>query len=944
MDSKKACKLYFITYSVNTMNPDQPKRDPKTNLDRRSFLEGTVGATGAALAASALPPHPALLSTFNSAKSLETEYQFDRPNSNYHGQQWQTLNPGFWKIENGALRRRLQNYGDRARRTGFPFHAETHNFDYKTDYDPSLDCGVIYTPQWKLSGEYQLETEFTYHADRPALPKGDQPNWKMHQDGYGLMGIAIGAKSVFQSYNRLGQLIRIGWSDKQQLVIMGPTKTAKRSSQGGLSPSTDSILKSTEAMQLKPGDKCRLIVHVLPSEENRCQVRVTFSANAKTVSLTHSFPNQKTDGFVGVLSRGLIDFGVTRFKVQPYRNKPLKIGHSDCLACYPLGDTLTLKEEKWHVRFVGMFSSDGKKIEIRVADSTAPQGGWGQVKIAGVGRIVDNQWRRNTAVIDVTLPINPSEKTLYYTVWKDGKNVTSDERVGTEACGPGMGLVGEVPGGGNYVGRLPQLKAPYKLCGLSCHAINSGLQERNDDGWTISGHQDTWGVRDQPTVEAYQHLDDYNFQIMVWEDDVWYMELLMYPPSTDDAYKIVALSICGPTSRWQMMRHWNVINPGDHDYGMDDVKGPEQILIRKTEGLGQDPAYMRRNFQIVHHLTTGAEHVDPYENPKKWRAWKMPNRDFTFVILDSRLWRSSQDVDIWDDQGWNQFKSLYDRTDPTRSLLGEEQYGWLQSLLTTDSSPLICLTGINGLHTIWAGAKNGESTSKNHPQNFSQRDRVTADYAGWVKAGSDRVIELLGQRDGIVSVYGDVHNGCIMKNLDHGLIECSFGPIGRNGGRALIPGFGRQMKDVDGRVIQVHALYHKDFANPDQEPHASHDPFYWNFLEMEFDPTQQDPNIQLRIRNLVDPPAETPRGGDCLETTSSRTGRTPTAKIPSIRVLPNADVHFYRTNGSAIRGTRSNDQGEIAITGLIDVLPGTKVIVNAFDGTQSESQVIQLED
>ena len=76
------------------------------------------------------------------------------------------------------------------------------------------------------------------------------------------------------------------------------------------------------------------------------------------------------------------------------------------------------------------------------------------------------------------------------------------------------------------------------------------------------------------------HLDEYGFQVMLWEDDVWYMELVMYPPSTDDAYKIIAWSICGPTSRWQMMRHWNVLNPGDHDYGMDDVKGPEQILIR----------------------------------------------------------------------------------------------------------------------------------------------------------------------------------------------------------------------------------------------------------------------------------------------------------------------------------------------------------------------------
>ena len=41
------------------------------------------------------------------------------------------------------------------------------------------------------------------------------------------------------------------------------------------------------------------------------------------------------------------------------------------------------------------------------------------------------------------------------------------------------------------------------------------------------------------------------------------------------------------------------------------------------------------------------------------------------------------------------------------------------------------------------------------------------------------------------------------------------------------------MKDVDGRVIQVHALYHKNFSTPDQKPHASQDPFYWNFLPID---------------------------------------------------------------------------------------------------------------
>ncbi|RPF82755.1 MAG: hypothetical protein CBC31_001565, partial [Verrucomicrobia bacterium TMED71] len=427
-----------------------------------------------------------------------------------------------------------------------------------------------------------------------------------------------------------------------------------------------------------------------------------------------------------------------------------------------------------------------------------------------------------------------------------------------------------------------------------------------------------------------------NFQIMVWEDDVWYMELVLYPPSTDDAYKVVKNSICGPTSRWQCMRHWNIINPGDHDYGMDDVKGPEQIVIRKIKGLGQDTEYMKRNFQIVHHLITGAEEVDPLENPKKWRAWKMPNRDFTLAILDSRLWRSSQNVDIWDDSGWDAFKSLYDRTDPTRSLLGEEQFSWLNDLITTDSSKLICLTGINGMHTIWTGG----TASANHPQRFEQRDRVTADYAGWVKAGADRVLELLGSRDGVVTVYGDVHNGCIMKNREHNVIECSFGPIGRSGGRAVIPGFGPRMKDVDGRDLEIHALYHKTHASPELEPQKSGDPFYWNFLEMEFDPRGEDPAIGLRVRNLIDSPSEKPRGGSSLETFASSTGRIARSRLEAFRTLPNADVRFSTQEGQAIRATRSGKKGEVGSIGLADMDPGAIVIATAWDGSRVGSTVL----
>ncbi|MGI9473770.1 MAG: hypothetical protein ACR2NZ_19670, partial [Rubripirellula sp.] len=734
-----------------------------------------------------------------------------------------------------------------------------------------------------------------------------------------------------------------GWTDDRKLKILGAPQ-GKRAPQGGNVNRKDQVFAEIDAMTLSEGDLCELTVQVGPTGGKannggpRAKISATLNANGSTCSIDYATALARTSGFAGIAARGLIDFEVNEFQVEPQKNQPLEAGVADCLVCYPLGDTLHEEEGKWIVRFVAMFGSDGEQMELRVANSPTPDGGWERVPVCGSGAIVNNEWRRHTAVADVTLPMNPSAATMYYTVWKDGVDVTNDGRVGTDACGPGTGLVGDVPSSGSYVGRLPQLTAPYKLCGLSCHAINSGLQERRGDGWRMNGKG--WKFRDQPSRESYKHLEDYDFQIMVWEDDVWYMELVMYPPSTDDAYKIVHWSICGPTSRWQMMRHWNVINPGDHDYGMDDVKGPEQIVIRRVDGLGQDPAYMRRNFQIVHHLITGDEEVDPIENPKKWRAWKMPNRDFTFLVLDSRLWRSSQDVDIWDDQGWGAFKSLYDRTDPTRSLLGEEQFGWLQELLATDASPLIGITGVNGLHTVWAGTSYRDTSSKNHPKLFEQRDRVTADYAGWVKAGADRVLELLGGRSGVVSVYGDVHNGCIMTNDDHRVIECSFGPIGRSGGRALIPGFGRQMKDVDERDLHVHALYHKSFADPDQQPHADGDPFYWNFLEMEFDPRGIDPSIAMRIRNLVDKPTAEPRGGGGLVSSKSQTGRLPTCSLPAITTLPDADVFLTETNGQPVRGIRSDSEGRVHLTGLPDVSPGTQLVVNAFDGTRSESQVV----
>lgn len=903
------------------MKPD-PRHKP-AEIDRREFAKRSAILTSAGMGL--------LANSTATAAATTTRFEFPTVDSLVHPPEWESLNPGYWKVEGGRLRRRLSNVGDRARRTGFPFHHESKGTVMQTEYDPSLPAGILYRRDQFLTGKYSVHAQFTYHADATDPPQGDDPAWKMYQPGYGLVGIAIGAKSLLESYDKVGNATQIVWADNQNLTVL------RRGAGKGGANNPPKIAEN--AFSLSPDDVVDLQINVVPNG-NMADVSITLTRGADTVTLNRKTPTAQTEGYVGVVGRGLIDFSVNSIKIEAATAKPRAIKTSPCFACYPLGDTLQQNADgNWTVRFIGLFENDGEQAAVRISDKELLPDQWKSVPVAGTARIINNDFRRNTSVIDVVLPKHPGTTDMYYTVWKDGVDVTADERIGTDAVGPGTGLVGDVPGDGQYVGRLPKLAAPYKLCGLSCHAITSGLQQKTNSGYKMTGGRDVWQFRDQPTEGAYAHLDEYNFQVMVWEDDVWYMELVLYPPSTDDAYKIITQSICGPTSRWQMMRHWNTINPGDHDYGMDDVKGPEQIAIRRQDGLGQDAAYMRRNFQIVHHLITGEEQVDPLANPKKWRAWKMPNRDFTFVILDSRLWRSSQNVDIWAEFGWEKFKGLYDRTDPTRSLLGEEQFGWLQELLATDSSRLICLTGINGLHTIWTGGR-GEFESGKHPMKFSQRDRVTADYAGWVKAGADRVLELLGSRDGVVTVYGDVHNGAIMTNTEQRVIECSFGPIGRSGGRGVIPGFGPKMKDVDGRDVTIHALYHKNYADPKLSGHAEEDPYYWNFLEMEFDPTQHDPTIGLRVRNLVDAPNEAVRGGGALETTASTTGRKPTCRLPALKTLPDAEVQILKLNGRPIRGTTSLNDGSLPIAGLIDVAAGEDVLIVAHRGDQTEAKKV----
>ena len=836
---------------------------------------------------------------------------FDRPDARYHGGAWETLNPGYWSLRGKALRRRLTNVGNGNPITSFPWHwsnAGKQVEPRRGDRTPRLPAGMIWNRQWRLAGNYTVRARFTV---RDLAPPG-----RGEKDGF--LGVCFGGECLYESRNFRPNKPGAGswmalWNKDGSFGVFDHGAR--------LQPVRADTTKG--GLRLEAGDPLQIEVQVGGDDPATATVTARISAGdlAESVTIQDVDRGLYCDGYFGLACHGSLDFEVGQVELLPGTNRARPEQLNALHVCYPLGDTLRQVDGRWTCKFVALFRSGGDTVAVRVADSPAPAGGWQSVPVAGSAAIVDDDWRRFTAVIPVTLPASPAAKTLYYTVWKDGRDVTADPR----EADPERGYLGRQ----TYVGRLPRLAAPYRVCTLGGHALNAG-------GTTLPRagvFQENW-IHGQPTENAYRFFEDYHFQIINWDDDVWYLELLFPPPSTDDAYKIITLSIANPTTRWQMMRHWNIINPGDHDYGMDDVKGPEQILVRKYDDLGQDSAYMRRNFDINQHLVQGLEQRTGAENPQDWRRWRMPNGDFTVLVLESRLWRSSQDTDIWVKGGWGHKRGLYDRRDPTRPLLGEQQFAWLQEVLRTDPSPLLCITGVNCMHPVFTGFLVDPDTGLR----FFQQDRVAADYAGWCSAGTDRLLGLLGGRPGIVSVYGDIHLACIVENMQQRLIESSCGPIGRGGSRSLKEDWAPRMRDYDGREVQIHALYHAKYDTPDRHPRSG--PPHWNFLEKEFDPRGEDPVVTINIRNIVDPPSAPVRGGGHIHRNASTTGRRPSCGLPAIKTLPLADVHFCQLDGRPIRGARSLASGLVPVPTLIDVPPGTKVLVTSTDGDKTDAQIV----
>jgi len=158
------------------------------------------------------------------------------------------------------------------------------------------------------------------------------------------------------------------------------------------------------------------------------------------------------------------------------------------------------------------------------------------------------------------------------------------------------------------------------------------------------------------------------------------------------------------------------------------------------------------------------------------------------------------------------------------------------------------------------------------------------------------------------------------------------------GGSRELQDFGPLMKDYNGNEVRIHALYHNKYQSPTLEPRKG--PPHWNFLELQFDPRGADPEMSLKIRNIIDPPSAKPRGGGMVDRFASHTGRLPSCALPVIKTLSDAAVYLAYPDGQPIRGARSLPDGTVDVRTLIDVAPGEPVLMTSTDGDKVDAQIV----
>jgi hypothetical protein len=374
-----------------------------------------------------------LLAVHVSAQQAVLVDDFARADSLYHGDGWETINPGCWKIENHALRRRLRNRGDWGRNLEFPFRAlldgpkpAVAKLPLPRPYGPALPVGMIWRRDWKLQGNYAIRIDATIRALPPVIE--ERRNDPDYAPAYSLMGVGFGSRSLLESWT-VGRTKRVF-----PKLIVGPSPSEKpqgtkaeagdvssivdagRQSRGALQPgearatfetpskaktaawmalwrgdgrfgiyshATDRPETAAErsertSLSLQPGQKVRIELEV--SGDNPQKATVTARLAASSGETIVQCPNvnraEYTEGYFGLVGRGLLDFEVNRVALIPLKNQPIRTAVNDLHVCYPLGDTLHKVDSSWHCRFIAMFRSDGGRVQIRVADSPDPKDGW----------------------------------------------------------------------------------------------------------------------------------------------------------------------------------------------------------------------------------------------------------------------------------------------------------------------------------------------------------------------------------------------------------------------------------------------------------------------------------------------------------------------------------------------------------------------------------------
>jgi hypothetical protein len=62
--------------------------------------------------------------------------------------------------------------------------------------------------------------------------------------------------------------------------------------------------------------------------------------------------------------------------------------------------------------------------------------------------------------------------------------------------------------------------------------------------------------------------------------------------------------------------------------------------------------------------------------------------------------------------------------------------------------------------------------------------------------------------------------------------------------------------------------------------------------------------------------------------------------LPEIKTLPLADVRFSTLDGQPIRGTRSADDGSLALAGLVDIKPGSQIVMVAVGENKVDARLL----